>query len=238
MEKNNMNSRLTIELMEKLHFFDSEMFEILKNHGIKNIQDLIDADLSKWNGLETQRRLELNEAKVWYDFSKLEKEDTHDVDNWIARKYGYDIFADIFEIYLKSVDTKKDIDEAIAITDDNIARSERIILEKVSFENAKELCSNGYVVNYLKQLKLRSELLSISEMNNTIINEHEDLMLGKNKSINLHDFNNNISNISANIHAEVLKVKSLSSEIKRFYDGESDNTDASTYTKNGNNRNK
>ena len=214
MEKNNMNSRLTIELMEKLHFFDSEMFEILKNHGIKNIQDLIDADLSKWNGLETQRRLELN------------------------RKYGYDIFADIFEIYLKSVDTKKDIDEAIAITDDNIARSERIILETVSFENAKELCSNGYVVNYLKQLKLRSELLSISEMNNTIINEHEDLMLGKNKSINLHDFNNNISNISANIHAEVLKVKSLSSEIKRFYDGESDNTDASTYTKNGNNRNK
>lgn len=238
MEKNNMNQRLTIEVMEQLHFFDSEMFEILKNHGIKNIQDLIDADLNKWNGLETQRRLELNEAKVWYDFSKLEKEDTHDVDNWIARKYGYDIFADIFKIYLKSVNTKKKLDETIAINDDNIARSERIILETVSFENAKELCFNGYVVNYLKQLKLRSELLSLSEINNTIINEYVDLMLGKNKSINLHDFNNNISNITANINAEISKVKSLTSEIKRFYDGEFDNTDASTYTKNGNNRNK
>jgi hypothetical protein len=76
--KKNMNSRLTIELMEQLHFFDSEMFEILKSHGIKNIQNLIDADLSKWNGLETQRKIELEEAKVWYDLSRLEKEEIED----------------------------------------------------------------------------------------------------------------------------------------------------------------
>ena len=75
MKKNNLNQRLTIEVMEQLHFFDSEMFEILKSQGIKNIQNLIDADLSKWNGLEQQRRLELEEAKVWYDLSRLEKEE-------------------------------------------------------------------------------------------------------------------------------------------------------------------
>ena len=75
MKKNNLNKRLTIELMEELHFFDSELLQILKSHGIKNIQDLINADLSKWNGLETQQRLELEDAKKWYDLSRLEKEE-------------------------------------------------------------------------------------------------------------------------------------------------------------------
>ena len=70
-KEKNMNNRLTIELMEQLHFFDSEMFDILKSHGIKNIQDLIDSDLEEW-GLTQQRRLELEEAKLWYDFSHLE----------------------------------------------------------------------------------------------------------------------------------------------------------------------
>ena len=78
MKKNNMNSRLSIELMEELHLFDSEMFEILKRNGVKNIQDLIDADLSKWKNLEVQRRKELEEAKVWYDFSRLENDETDD----------------------------------------------------------------------------------------------------------------------------------------------------------------
>ena len=66
-----MNYRLTIELMEQLHFFDSEVFGILKSHDIKNIQDLIDSNLEEW-GLTQQRRLELEEAKLWYDFSHLE----------------------------------------------------------------------------------------------------------------------------------------------------------------------
>ncbi len=70
-KEHDMNHRLTIELMEQLHFFDSEMFDILKSHGIKNIQDLIDSDLEEW-GLTQQRRLELEEAKLWYDFSHLE----------------------------------------------------------------------------------------------------------------------------------------------------------------------
>jgi len=70
-EKENMNYRLTIELMERLHFFDSEVFNILKSHNIRNIQDLIDSDLSKWN-LTHQRRIELEEAKIWYDFSHLD----------------------------------------------------------------------------------------------------------------------------------------------------------------------
>ena len=70
-KEKNMNSRLTIELMEQLHFFDREMFDILKSHGIKNIQDLIDSNLDEW-GLTQQRRLELEEAKLWYDFSHLE----------------------------------------------------------------------------------------------------------------------------------------------------------------------
>ena len=67
-----MNSRLTIELMEQLHFFDKELLEILKIHDIKNIQDLIDSNLDEWH-LTSQRRLELEEAKVWYDFSHLEE---------------------------------------------------------------------------------------------------------------------------------------------------------------------
>ena len=70
-KEKNMNNRLTIELMEQLHFFDREMLDILKSHGIKNIQDLIDSDLEEW-GLTQQRRLELEEAKLWYDFSHLE----------------------------------------------------------------------------------------------------------------------------------------------------------------------
>lgn len=70
-KEKNMNSRLTIELMEQLHFFDREMFDILKSHGIKNIQDLIDSNLDEWD-LTQQRRIELEEAKVWYDFSHLE----------------------------------------------------------------------------------------------------------------------------------------------------------------------
>lgn len=76
-EKNEreFNGKLTIELMEKLHFFDSEVFDILRKHNIRNIQDLINSDLSKWN-LTQQRRLELEEAKVWYDFSRLEEKDT------------------------------------------------------------------------------------------------------------------------------------------------------------------
>ena len=78
MEKNNMNNRLTIELMEELHLFDSEMLEILKSNGVKNIQDLIDTDLSKWKNLETQRRKELEEARCWYDFSRLENDETDD----------------------------------------------------------------------------------------------------------------------------------------------------------------
>ena len=69
---NSINYKLTIELMKKLHFFDSELFEILDNHNIKNIQDLIDSDLEEWN-LTHQRRIELEEAKVWYDFSRLEE---------------------------------------------------------------------------------------------------------------------------------------------------------------------
>ena len=80
MKRNNLNKRLTIELMEELHFFDSELLQILKSHGIKNIQNLIDADLSKWNGLETQRRLELKEAKKWYDLSKLDEEELSNED--------------------------------------------------------------------------------------------------------------------------------------------------------------
>lgn len=80
MKKNNLNKRLTIELMEELHFFDSELLQILKSHGIKNIQNLIDADLSKWNGLETQRRFELEEAKKWYDLSRLDEEELSNED--------------------------------------------------------------------------------------------------------------------------------------------------------------
>ena len=79
MEKKNVNSRLTIELMEQLHLFDSEMLEILKRNGVKNIQDLIDADLSKWRGLEPQSRLELEEAKSWYDFSGLEEDEQREI---------------------------------------------------------------------------------------------------------------------------------------------------------------
>ena len=84
MEKNNMNSRLTIELMEKLHLFDSEMLEILKRNNIRSIQDLIDADLSKWKNLEVQRRKELEEARCWYDFSRLE-EDEENIDSYTNR---------------------------------------------------------------------------------------------------------------------------------------------------------
>lgn len=69
---NSVNYRLTIELMEELHFFDREMFGILKSHNIRNIQDLIDSDLEEWN-LTQQRRLELEEAKVWYNFEHLEE---------------------------------------------------------------------------------------------------------------------------------------------------------------------
>ncbi|MBQ9019075.1 MAG: hypothetical protein IJ097_02020 [Bacilli bacterium] len=65
-----LNHKLTIELMEKLHFFDSELFSILKSHNIKNIQDLIDSNLNEWN-LTQQRRIELEEAKIWYDFSSI-----------------------------------------------------------------------------------------------------------------------------------------------------------------------
>lgn len=71
---NGMNYRLTIDLMEKLHFFDSELLWILRNHDIKNIQDLIDSNLNTW-GLTTQRRIELEEAKVWYDLSRIEREE-------------------------------------------------------------------------------------------------------------------------------------------------------------------
>ena len=71
-KEDNMNRKLTIELMEELHFFDRELFNILKSHNIKNIQDLIDSDISNWN-LTTQRRLELEEAKIWYDFSNIEE---------------------------------------------------------------------------------------------------------------------------------------------------------------------
>jgi len=67
---NGINYRLTIELMEELHFFDREVFDILKSHNIKNIQDLIDSDLEEWN-LTKQRRLELEEAKLWYNFDRL-----------------------------------------------------------------------------------------------------------------------------------------------------------------------
>lgn len=67
---NGINYKLTIELMEKLHFFDSEVFSILKSHNIGNIQDLIDSDLSKWE-IEQQRKLELEEAKIWYNFDCL-----------------------------------------------------------------------------------------------------------------------------------------------------------------------
>ena len=70
-KEDNMNRKLTIELMEELHFFDRELFNILKSHNIKNIQDLIDSDISNWN-LTSQRRLELEEAKIWYDFSNIE----------------------------------------------------------------------------------------------------------------------------------------------------------------------
>lgn len=73
-----MNFRLTIELMEQLHFFDSEVFGILKSHNIKNIQDLIDSDLGEW-GLTHQRRKELEEAKVWYDFSRIESDTNNKV---------------------------------------------------------------------------------------------------------------------------------------------------------------
>ena len=71
-KEHDMNHRLTIELMEELHFFDRELFNILKSHNIKNIQDLIDSDISNWN-LTSQRRLELEEAKIWYDFSNIEE---------------------------------------------------------------------------------------------------------------------------------------------------------------------
>ena len=72
-KENDMNHRLTIELMEQLHFFDSEMIELLKKHGIKNIQDLLDSDLSTWKDLEKYRREELEEEMVWYDFSHLDE---------------------------------------------------------------------------------------------------------------------------------------------------------------------
>ncbi len=77
-KEDGMNSKLTIELMEQLHFFDSEMFDILKSHGIKNIQDLIDSDLGTW-GLTHQRRKELEEAKIWYDFSRIESDTNNKV---------------------------------------------------------------------------------------------------------------------------------------------------------------
>lgn len=75
-KEKNFNNRLTIELMKKIGFFDSELFEILKRHDIQNIQDLIDSNLDEWN-LTQQRRLELEEAKVWYDFSRMENGGCH-----------------------------------------------------------------------------------------------------------------------------------------------------------------
>lgn len=72
-KENNLNSKLTIELMEKLHFFDSEMFTIIKNHDIKNMQDLLDSDLNKWKDLELYKREELEELLKCADLSRLEK---------------------------------------------------------------------------------------------------------------------------------------------------------------------
>lgn len=75
-QEKSLNHRLTIEEMEKLHLFDSELLNLLKRHNIKNMQDLIDANLDKWDlGREnlSGRRPELEDAKVWYDFSRLEK---------------------------------------------------------------------------------------------------------------------------------------------------------------------
>lgn len=71
-KETDFNHRLTIELMEQLHLFDGELLELLKLHGIKNIQDLIDSDLSDWDLLTDKRNI-LEEAKVWYDFSRIEK---------------------------------------------------------------------------------------------------------------------------------------------------------------------
>lgn len=67
-----INERLTIELMEKIGFFDSEVLGLLKSHNIRNIQDLIDSDLKEWK-LPSQIKSELEDAKKWYDFSSREK---------------------------------------------------------------------------------------------------------------------------------------------------------------------
>ncbi len=66
-KEESLNQKFNIELMKKV--FDSELFSIIQEHEINNIQDLIDSDTDKWN-ITTQRKIELEEAKSWYDFDK------------------------------------------------------------------------------------------------------------------------------------------------------------------------
>ncbi len=72
-KENGLNSKVTIELMEQLHFFDSELLLIIKNHGIRNMQDLLDSKLNEWDDLGELRRQELEELLVTSDLSRLEK---------------------------------------------------------------------------------------------------------------------------------------------------------------------
>lgn len=132
MKKNNLNKRLTIELMEELHFFDSELLQILKSHGIKNIQNLIDADLSKWNGLEQQRRIELEEAKVWYDLSRLEKKEELSNEELVA------LYFEKLEESKKVKELADKLDSELDSMLDEMA-SRRLLTEEIISKHGKQL---------------------------------------------------------------------------------------------------
>ena len=74
-EKQNLNIRFTIEMFKKYNMFNLDELRVLEINNIKNLQELIDCDLSRLIGITEAIKEKLDWARKFYDMNKSKKTD-------------------------------------------------------------------------------------------------------------------------------------------------------------------
>ena len=65
-KKQSLNSRFTIEMFKQYNMFYSDELKVLEINGIRNLQDLIDADLNSMIGMTESIKEKLSWARRFY----------------------------------------------------------------------------------------------------------------------------------------------------------------------------
>ncbi|MBQ3306791.1 MAG: hypothetical protein IJG68_01200 [Bacilli bacterium] len=72
-QKKSINIRFNLELMEKLQILEPSELKLVKEQGIKNLQELLELDLDSIPNISISTKKSIEEKRRFYDMSTFEE---------------------------------------------------------------------------------------------------------------------------------------------------------------------